>query len=311
MHPWEGIEAFVEVVRQGSFAGAARRLGVSSSHVSRQVAALERRLNTTLLYRTTRRIRLTEAGRLYHQHCDSLVDGFRHADSSVRELEARPQGDLALTCATTFGELYVAPLINDLLLQYPHLSVRLHFTNRQVDLIEEGFDIGIRMGTLEDSSLIARRVAERREYVVGSPDYFQRHPQPHTLSELKYHRCLHGSRDRWRFVDNGSPRDVRVTGPWQGNSGPALLDAVLKGVGIAQLPDYYVEQYLESGELISVLDTYRHSDTGVWAVTPHHRYRSLKVRVVIDHLAENLAARLPARAAKRQQNQEPDATTPA
>ena len=295
MHPWAGIEAFVEVVRLGSFASAAQRLGVSSSHVSRQVAALEKRLDAPLLYRTTRRIRLTEAGRLYYEQCDALVDGFRDADAVLRDFEARPRGEIALTCATTFGERYIAPLINDLLAQYPQLSVRLHFTNRKVDLIEEGFDIGIRMGALEDSSMIARRLTDRREYVVGSPGYFQHFPQPHTLSELRHHRCLHGSRDRWRFAVDGMAREVTVRGPWQANSGPALLDAVLKGLGLAQLPDYYVEQHLAKGQLISVLDAYRHSDTGVWAVTPHHRQRSPKVRLVIDYLAEQLARRLPPR----------------
>lgn len=304
MHPWEGVEAFIEVVRQGSFAGAARRLSVSSSHVSRQVAALEQRLNTTLMYRTTRRLRLTEAGRLYYQQCDALIDGFRDADSAVRDFEARPRGEIALTCATTFGERFVAPLINDLLAQHPLLSLRLYFTNRQADLLEEGFDIGIRLGTLEDSSMIARRLADRREYVVGSVDYFQRHPQPHTLSELRHHRCLHGSRDRWRFAVDGVAREVTVKGPWQGNSGPALLDATLKGLGLAQLPDYYVEQHLATGKLISVLDNYRHGDTGVWAVTPHHRHRSPRVRLVIDYLAEHLVSRLPPR------RREPDTSTP-
>ncbi|MED5297302.1 MAG: LysR family transcriptional regulator [Pseudomonadota bacterium] len=305
MHPWAGIEAFIEVVRLSSFAAAARRLGVSSSHISRQVAALESRLDTPLLYRTTRQISLTEAGRLYYQQCEALVDGFREADAVVKDFEAQPRGELALTCATTFGERYVAPLINDLLIQYPQLGVRLHFTNRQVDLIEEGFDIGIRMGTLEDSTMLARRLADRREYVVGSPAYFQRFPQPHALSELKHHRCLHGSRDRWRFAVDGIPREVSIKGPWQGNSGPALLDAVLKGVGLGQLPDYYVEHHLAKGELVSVLDTYRHSDTGVWAVTPHHRQRSPKVRVVIDYLAEHLANQLPPRYHNRREVDEP------
>ncbi|MGQ7245934.1 LysR family transcriptional regulator [Halomonas sp. V046] len=298
MHHWAGIEAFVEVVRLGSFASAARRLSVSSSHVSRQVSALERTLDTPLLYRTTRRIRLTEAGRLYYQQCHALVDGFRDAESALRDFEAKPQGELALTCATAFGERYVAPLINDLLVRYPKLRTRLHFTNRQVDLIDEGYDIGIRMGALEDSSMIARRLCERREYIVGSPSYFQRHPQPHALSELTHHRCLHGTRDRWRFAVEGVRRDVTVSGPWQGNSGPALLDATLKGLGLAQLPDYYVEEYLASGALITVLDAYRHSDTGVWAVTPHHRHRSPKVRLVIDHLVQHLPRHLPSRSAE-------------
>jgi len=291
---WDRIEAFVEVVRAGTFTAAARRLKVSSSHISRLVSQLENQLGTTLLYRTTRQIRLTEAGAHYYHHCRHLFDGFREAEAAVKDLQARPSGILSLTCATTFGERFIAPLINDFQCRYPQLGVRLHFTNRQVDLIEEGFDIAIRMGHLEDSSLIARRLCERREHVVGSPGYFTRMAQPHALSELSRHRCLVGSRDHWRFAVEGVRREVRVSGPWEGNSGPALLDAVLKGLGLAQLPDYYVDPHLASGELISVLDAYRHDDTAVWAVTPRHRHRSPKVVQFLDYLVTHIDERLHA-----------------
>jgi DNA-binding transcriptional LysR family regulator len=295
MQRWDRVEAFIEVVRLGTFAAAARRLRVSSSHVSRLVSQLENQLGTTLLYRTTRRIRLTEAGSVYYQHCHHLFDGFREAEAAVKDLQARPSGTLSLTSATTFGERFVAPLVNDFQCRHPQLAVRLHLTNRRVDLIDEGFDIAIRMGALEDSSLVARRLCERREYVVGSPAYFTRRPQPHALSELAHHRCLVGSRDHWRFAVDGVRREVRVEGPWESNSGPALLDAALKGLGLAQLPDYYVDPYLASGELVSVLDAYRHDDSAVWAVTPQHRHRSTKIRQFIDFLAEHLSARLPGR----------------
>jgi len=295
MQRWDRIEAFIEVVRAGTFSAAARRLKVSSSHVSRLVSQLENQLGTTLLYRTTRQIRLTEAGTLYYQHCHHLFDGFRDAEAAVKDLQARPSGLLSLTCATTFGERFIAPLINDFQSRYPQLEVRLHFTNRQVDLIEEGFDIAIRMGHLEDSSLVARRLCERREYVVGSPSYFTRMPQPHALSELSRHRCLVGSRDHWRFAVDGVRREVRVAGPWDGNSGPALLDAALKGLGLAQLPDYYVDPHLDSGELISVLDAYRHDDTAVWAVYPRHRHRSPKVHQFVDYLVTHIDGILPVR----------------
>ncbi len=295
MQRWDRVEAFVEVVRLGAFKAAAERLRVSSSHVSRLVSQLESQLGTALLYRTTRRIRLTEAGRLYYQHCRHLVEGFHEAEAAIKDLQARPIGLLSLTCATTFGERYIAPLVNDFMVQHPQLEVRLHLTNRQVDIIDEGFDIAVRMGALEDSSLIARRLCERREYVVGSPAYFTHRPQPHALSELVHHRCLIGSRDHWRFAVEGVRREVRVAGPWESNSGPALLDAALKGLGLAQLPDYYVEPHLASGELISVLDAYRHDDSAVWAVTPRHRHRSPKIRQFIDFLVERLPKRLPRR----------------
>lgn len=292
MQRWDRIEAFIEVVRLGTFSAAARHLKVSNSHVSRLVGQLENQLGTQLLYRTTRQIRLTDAGALYYEHCHHLFDGFREAEAAINDLQRQPKGILKLTSATTFGERFVAPLVNDFQRLYPQLEVHMHFTNRQVELIDEGYDIAIRMGVLKDSTLIARRLCERSEYVVGSKEYFSQAPQPHSLAELGKHRCLLGSRDYWLFDVQGTRREVRVTGRWQGNSGPALLDAALKGLGLAQLPDYYVEPYLQSGDLISVLDTFQHTDTAVWAVYPRHRHLSPKVRLLVDHLVAHIGERI-------------------
>lgn len=288
MHRWDRIEAFTEVVRLGTFSSAARQLKVSTSHVSRLVSQLESQLDTPLLYRTTRQIRLTDAGARYYDHCRHLLEGFREAEASLGELQRAPRGLLSLTSATTFGERFIAPLVNDFQRRYPQLEVYMHFTNRQVELIDEGFDIAIRMGVLKDSTLIARRLCPRREYVVGSREYFEQMPRPHTLAELAQHHCLLGSRNSWLFALDGVRREVRVQGRWQANSGPALLDATLKGLGIAQLPDYYVDPYLRSGELVSVLDTFQDTGTAVWAVYPRHRHLSPKVRLFIDFLAEHL-----------------------
>ncbi|MGJ3256835.1 MAG: LysR substrate-binding domain-containing protein, partial [Alcanivorax sp.] len=256
MQHWDRIEAFVEVVRRGSFADAARHLGVSSSHVSRLVSRLETQLGTQLLYRTTRRLKLTDAGAVYFDHCGQLFDGFQEALSAISDYQQRPTGVLKLTCATTFGERYIAPRVNDFLARHPQLSVQLDFTNRRVDIIDEGFDVAIRTGALPDSSLIARKLCPRREYIVGSADYFQRHARPHTLGELNQHNCLLGSADQWAVDVDGQHRQWKVQGNWKGNSGMALLDAARKGLGLAQLPDYYVEDDLHRGQLISVLDQY-------------------------------------------------------
>ncbi|MCC5883390.1 MAG: LysR family transcriptional regulator [Halomonas sp.] len=292
MAHWDGIEAFVEVVRLGTFAAAARQLHVSNSHISRQVAQLEQELGLPLLYRTTRQIHLTDAGERYYARCRELLDGFREAESALQSLQERPHGILQLSCATTFGELFIAPLVNDFLNLHPQLEMRLHLTNRQVDVIDEGYDVVIRMGTLQDSSLVARRLCERREFVVGSPDYFQSVSQPHSVAELAHHRCLIGTRDLWRFDIEGLHREVRVHGHWQANSGPALLDAARKGLGLTQLPDYYVMPFLASGELTAVLTRFQCHDAGVWAVMPRHRQHAAKVRQFVDYLVEHLPARL-------------------
>ncbi|MGM8225926.1 LysR substrate-binding domain-containing protein [Cellvibrio sp. ARAG 10.3] len=293
MQRWERIEAFVEVVRLGNFSAAARQLQVSSSHISRLVSQLEQQLGTQLLYRTTRQIRLTDSGALYYESCRQLFEGFKDAELALDHHQTNPTGLLKITAATTFGERYIAPLVNEFHTLYPQLKISMHLTNRQLELIEEGYDIAIRMGVLKESTLVARRLCHRREFVVGSPDYFAHHPQPHTLAELEQHNCLIGSRDHWLFLDKGARKDLVVTGNWHANSGPALVDAALRGIGLAQLPDYYVTEYLASGQLVSVLDEYQFTDTGVWVLYPQQRYLAAKVRLFIDFLVEKFAAGVP------------------
>lgn len=293
MQRWERIEAFVEVVRLGNFSAAARQLQVSSSHISRLVSQLEQQLGTQLLYRTTRQIRLTDSGALYYESCRQLFEGFKDAELALDHHQTNPTGLLKITAATTFGERYIAPLVNEFHTLYPQLKISMHLTNRQLELIEEGYDIAIRMGVLKESTLIARRLCHRREFVVGSPDYFARYPQPRTLAELEQHNCLIGSRDHWLFLDKGARKDLVVTGNWHANSGPALVDAALRGIGLAQLPDYYVTEYLASGQLVSVLDEYQFTDTGVWVLYPQQRYLAAKVRLFIDFLVEKFAAGVP------------------
>lgn len=290
MQRWDRIEAFVEVVRLGGFSAAANHLQVSASHISRLVSQLEQQLGSQLLYRTTRHTSLTDSGALYYERCRQLFEGFREAEQLLDAQQASPTGLLRITAAATYGERYIAPLVNDFHARYPRLRVHMHFTNRQVELIEEGFDVAIRMGVLKDSTLVARRLCDRREYVVGSPAYFARNPQPHTLAELQQHNCLLGSREHWLFSDKGQRRELVVSGNWHANAGPAILDAALKGIGLAQLPDYYVQDYIARGELQSVLDHYQLRDTGVWAVYPQQRYLAAKVRLFVDFLVERFAA---------------------
>lgn len=289
MQHWERVEAFIAVVRFGSFAAAARELQVSNSHVSRLVSQLELQLGTQLLYRTTRQIRLTDAGQLYYESCRHLFDGLREAESLLQHHQGQPTGLLKITAATTFGDRYIAPLVNDFQLLYPQLKVNMYFSNRQVELIEEGFDLGIRMGVMRESTLIAKRLCDRHEYIVGSPAYLARISAPQTLTDLERHNCLVGTRGYWLLSHQGQRKDLVVHGNWQANSGPALVDAALKGLGLAQLPDYYVDEFLTDGRLVSVLDEFRFTDTGVWVVYPQQRHLAPKVRLFIDFLVERFA----------------------
>jgi len=286
MKNWESMEAFIEVVRQGSFSAAAIKLNVSVSHISRLISQLEAELGTTLLFRTTRRIRLSDAGELYYKHCRDLPEALSSAEEMISTLNQTPIGAFKMTCATTFGERYIAPLVNDFLLDHPKIDLDFHLTNRSVDLIEEGYDLAIRMGSMKDSSHLLRRLCDRVEYLCASREYIDQYGIPHTLAELNKHRCLIGSKNHWLFQQSGQRKEVKIPSQWRSNSGPALLDAVRKGLGIAQLPDYYVNEDLASGKLIALLPHYQYPYSGVWLVYPKARQPSPKLQAICDYLIQ-------------------------
>lgn len=289
MSDWSGVSEFVAVAETESFTAAAKRLGISTAQVSRQVSALEERLSAKLFYRTTRKVSVTEVGGIYYQHCRQVMDGLADAERAISNLQSTPKGKLKITAPITYGERSVAPLVNDFVIQYPELEVQLVLSNQQIDLIDEGFDLAIRLGQLGDSSMIGKRLATRKQYVCAAPEYLSAFGAPHTLSELDRHNCLSGTLDYWRFQEKGKARNIRVKGNFSCNSGPVLVDAALKGVGIVQLPDYYVQEYINQGELIELLPNYREPDDAVWALYPQNRHLSPKVRMLVDYLAKELA----------------------
>lgn len=288
---WEGLDEFVAVVEAGSFLRAAERLRVSSSHVSRQVARLEERLQARLLYRTTRRVSLTEAGHAFFLRCQRLLDEREQAFRAVTDLSSAPTGLLRMTAAVAYGERFVVPLVNDFMANHPGLRVEIELTNRTLDLIHEGFDLAIRLGRLNDSSLVATRLAPRAMHLCAAPSYLERYGRPHSLSELARHNCLIGTSDTWAFLEDGKPANIRPSGNWRCNSGEAVLDATLRGFGICQLPDYYVLEPLRTGRLVSLLADSQPPDTAVWAVYPQRRLLSAKVAQLIAALRQGLAQR--------------------
>jgi DNA-binding transcriptional LysR family regulator len=288
MFNWEGVSEFVAVAEAESFTKAAARLGISTAQVSRQVSALETRLAAKLFHRTTRKVSVTEVGRVYYQHCRQVLDGLDEAERAITNLQTTPRGLLKITAPVTYGEGTIAPLINDFLMLYPELEVQINLSNLKVDLIDEGYDLAIRLGQLEDSSMMAKRLASRTQYVCASPRYLSTYGLPHTLSELEQHNCLVGTMDYWRFQEKGKARNVRVKGNLSCNSGHALVDAAIKGLGIIQLPDYYVSEFIESGKLTPLLENNRQTEEGIWALYPHNRHLSPKVRMLLDFLSEKL-----------------------
>jgi DNA-binding transcriptional LysR family regulator len=285
---WEGMDEFVAVAELGQFTAAAVQLGVSSSHVSRQVSQLEERLQARLFYRSTRRVSLTEAGHTFLQHCQRLQDGREEAMQAVQDLGRSPKGLLRMTCAVAYGERFIVPLVTDFQARHPQLQVHIELTNRTLDLVDEGLDLAIRLGRLQDSRLVASRLAPRRMYLCAAPAYLERYGRPHSLSELSRHNCLIGSTDQWLLLQDTRETTVRVQGNWRCNSGQAVLDAALKGMGLCQLPDYYVLEHLRSGALVSLLEAHQPPNTAVWALYPQQRHLSPKVRGLIEHLREGL-----------------------
>ncbi|GAB3518784.1 LysR substrate-binding domain-containing protein [Photobacterium alginatilyticum] len=288
MFNWEGVSEFVAVAEAESFTAAAKRLGISTAQVSRQISALEARLAAKLFYRTTRKVSVTDVGRIYYQHCRQVLDGLEEAERAISNLQSSPRGKLKVTAPVTYGEGTIAPLINNFAQQYPDLDVEFHLSNQKVDLIDEGFDLAIRLGKLDDSSMMAKRLGSRTQYVCASESYLTTYGVPYSLSELEQHNCLRGTLDYWRFQDQGKARNIRVKGSLRCNSGHALTDAALKGLGIVQLPDYYVQQYLDNGQLTALLTQFTESDDGIWALYPHNRHLSPKVRMLVDYLDEQL-----------------------
>nr|WP_256504608.1 LysR substrate-binding domain-containing protein [Gilvimarinus xylanilyticus] len=208
------------------------------------------------------------------------------------DLQSSPTGALRMTAPVSFGDTYIAPLVNDFARQHPKLRVELKLTNQRLDIMDEALDLAVRLGPLEDSRLIARKLGERAPTVCAAPEYLARAGQPHTLGELNEHNCLLGTLDYWRFRDNGRARTIRVSGNLRCNSGPSLLDAARKGLGLVQLPDYYLRADLSAGNLVPLLQPYAPEHEGIWALYPPTRRLSPKVRLLLHYLEEQLPERL-------------------
>jgi DNA-binding transcriptional LysR family regulator len=289
MANWEGINEFVAVAETASFTLASKKLAVSTAQVSRQVSAIEKRLNIKLFYRTTRKVSLTQEGQIFYLHCRSVLDGLDAAEQAISTLQSRPQGIINLSAPVTYGEQKILPLLNDFVQLHSEIEVNTSLTNHRVNLLDDGFDLVIRLGQLDDSSLVASKLSSRKNFVCASPQYLEKHGVPNSLAALNQHNCLLGTRDFWRFCVQGKEKNIRVTGNIRCNSGIGLVDAALKHIGIIQLPDYYVQHHLETGKLTTLLSQYQEPDEGIWAVYPQNRYLAPRIRLLIDYLKAQLA----------------------
>ena len=293
------LEAFAKVAETQSFSEAARRLRSSNSAVSRHVAALEADLGARLFHRTPRSLPLTEAGRDYFARTSRILADLAEANASVTQLQAAPRGRLRVNAPMSFGFLHLAPALGDFLARYPEVELDVTLTDRFVDLIDEGVDVAVRIGTLTDSSLVARRLAGIRRVLCASPDYLKRRGVPKTPDDLKAHDCLSNTNinitREWRFIhpEDGSPWTIEVKGPMNANSGDMLRVAALHGHGFVHLPTFIVGADLKAGTLVSVLEPYIAQDLTLNAVYPTARHLSPKVRAFVDFLAERFGGDKP------------------
>jgi DNA-binding transcriptional LysR family regulator len=288
-----GIRVFTQVVDSGSFSKAADRLGLSTSAASRQVADLETHLQTRLLNRTTRRVSLTESGRAFHGRAVELLADLEEAEREASSAAAVPRGTIRLTAAVTLGVRHLAPLISAFLARHPGVAFDVSLSDRIVDLVEEGFDLGVRVGAAGTESLAARRLGETRLLVCASPDYLAAHGTPQVPEDLEGHNCFTyeyvSPREHWRFRDPaGRERAVRVKGNLHSNNGELHAEAAAGGIGIALEPDMIVMPYVREGRLVPLLGEYLSPPLPIYAVYPSRKHLSAKVRVFIDFLVERL-----------------------
>lgn len=287
------LQVFAKVVDANGFASAARLLGMPVSSVSRAVSRLEQRLGTQLLHRTTRRISLTDAGLVYHRHCERLLAEAAVAEAAVGGLDQEPRGVLRISAPITFGRFLLAPIVGDFGARYPELRLVVVLTNRYVDLVEEGFDLAIRTGTLPDSNLRSRHLGESPFVIAGSPACLGRWKSPPDCHAFARLPCLLlGERvdaGRWPFMEADQPVGVRVQAAMVANDMDLLRHAALAGLGFVMLPSFLIAAELASGALCSVQGNWRLVRGEVHAVYPAHRVASPKVRVLIEFLRERLA----------------------
>ena len=291
MDRFENMETFIKVVDAGSMSAAADRMGVAKSAVSRRLKELEGHLGVELFHRTTRRLNLTDTGRTFYQQAVRILEDVLEAELATTQAHGELQGSLKIALPMSFGIMHMGPAINDFLQEHPKIEFDLDFNDREVDLIQEGFDLAIRIANLPDSSLIARRLAPIQQVVFASPDYLDHYGTPKSPDELQHHQCLAYSlindHKTWRFQDNNSQEiKISITPHLKASVGEFLRDAAVNGQGISVLPTFIVYKEIENGALVPILTDYIPNPISAYAIYPQTRHLSQRVRQFVDFLVK-------------------------
>ncbi len=291
------LTIFVEVMQRRSFAAVARAQGVTPSSISRCIASLEEELGVRLFHRSTRSLEPTEAGVIYFERIGPAVTELEFALQLVTDVSKEPRGTLRVTAATVYGEIAIVPLLPKLAAMYPKLSIELILTDVYLNLVEERIDVAIRLGTLQDSSYIAKRVRDMTFHVCASPDYLQRFGKPGTIAEIERHECLlfpRGNSLDWRFKHNkdGQVTHVAINGKYLITNSRAIRQCAVAGMGLALLPDWLVDADIAAGKLVALFPDYEVDaadyESAIWILYPSREYLPLKSRVFIDFLSESI-----------------------
>jgi LysR family transcriptional regulator for bpeEF and oprC len=292
----DALQTFTTVVRTRNFTAAADSLGVTPSAISKQISGLEERLGVRLLNRTTRSVSPTEAGQLFYQHCENIIESIAEAERLVTDFDATPKGRLRITAMANFGRRELARMLNDFALAYPDISFELYISDRPVDIVQEGFDFALRIGTQEDSRLIAKPVAKQSIMICASPAYLEQWGTPSSFEDIINHRMLvisnaEYARANWlrefekshSFSINAVERKLTV------NDIDLAYEACLQGMGITALPSYIAERHVRSGELVHLFQNIEIPTRTINAVFPQNRYLSTKSRAFLDFVTSYFA----------------------
>lgn len=287
----EGMRLFVRVAELGSFSAVAQQMNVARSVVTRQVAALEAHLGTMLIARSTRRLSLTSAGAAYLEKCREILGLVEAAEAGLSEERQAPRGHIRITLPLSFGIRQLMPMFGGFMAANPEISIELDFNDRRINLIEGGFDLAIRIADRLDPGDVARKIGGSQEVVIASPDYLFRHGRPKHPRDLARHECfgyLLAARSSWPFIVDGETQWFPVSGRLQANSGDALLDAVVRGLGITRAPTFIAEQAVREGRLEILLPKFPAPSLGIYAIFPSNRYVPHRVRALVEFIAQRI-----------------------
>ena len=291
MDRFEQMQTFIRVVDSGSLSAAALRMDIAKSAVSRRLADLESRLGVQLLNRTTRRINLTDSGRQFYQRCQSILAELEDSEQQVSDVHKELSGTIRIAAPLSFGIQHLSPVLDNFLKQHPELNLDLNLNDHMTNLMDEGVDLGIRIGNLQDSSLIARRLAPSRLILCASPEYLQRFGEPQHPDDLKQHMGLAYSNisesQLWKFIQpDGNTISVHVRSRMRANNGDVLLQAAIDGLGVLASTTFIAYKAINSGKLKPILCDYRIKEVAVYAIYPQ-RHLPVRVRTLIDYLTQH------------------------